>query len=119
MERLFTPSFLAKKFNLELSGSVTEKFNTPVRIVIIISRVKIVNLIFISFAIVLCNFELIRTVNSIFLLFVRVFCNAFFDRHPVSVFISSISFGVSFSYLLNDGSEHICKENSNVLIQST
>ena len=103
---VFYSKFLGKKkFNLELSGSVTEKFNTPVRIVIIISRLKMVNLIFISFAIMLCNFELIRTINSIFLLFVRVFCNAFFDRHPVSVCISFISFGVSFSYLLNDGSE--------------
>ena len=34
----FTPSFFAKNFNQELSGSLTEKFNTPVRIVIIISR---------------------------------------------------------------------------------
>ena len=116
----FYSKFICKNFNLELSGSLTEKFNTPVRIVIIISRVKMVNLIFIIFAIMLCNFKLIRTINSIFLLFVRVFCNAFFDRHPVSVCISFISFGVSFSYLLNDGSEHICKKKlHNVLIQST
>ena len=116
----FTPSLFAKNFNLEPSGSLTEKFNIPVRIVIIISRVKIVNLIFIIFAIMLCNFELIRIINSIFPLFVRVFCDAFFDRHPVRVCISFISFGVSFSYLLNNGSEQICKEKlRNVLIQST
>ena len=79
-----------------------------------------VNLIFIIFAIMLCNFKLIRTINSIFPLFVRVFCDAFFDRHPVRVCISFISFGVSFSYLLNNGSEQICKEKlRNVLIQST
>ena len=116
----FTPSFFAKNFNQELSGSLTEKFNTPVRIVIIISREKMVNLIFIIFAIMLCNFKLIRTINNIFPLFVGVFCNAFFDWHPVSVCISFISFGVSFSYLLNDGSEEICKEKlRNVLIKST
>ena len=107
-------------FNQELSGSLTEKLNTPVRIVIIISRVRMINLTFIIFAIMLCNFELIRTINSIFPLFVGVFCNAFFDWHPVSVCISFISFGVSFSYLLNDASEEICKEKlRNVLIQST
>ena len=79
-----------------------------------------INLTFIIFAIMLCNFELIRTINSIFPLFVGVFCDAFFDCHPVSVCISFISFGVSFSYLLNDASEEICKEKlRNVLIQST
>ena len=56
----FTPSFFAKNFNQELSGSLTEKFNTPVRIVIIISRVRMINLTFIIFAIMLCNFELIE-----------------------------------------------------------
>ena len=79
-----------------------------------------VNLIFIIFAIMLCNFKLIRTINSIFPLFARVFYDAFFGRHPVRVCISFISFGVSFSYLLNNGSEQICKEKlRSVLIQST
>ena len=107
---VFYSKFLCQNFNLELRGSLTEKFNTPVRIVVIISRVKMVNLIFIIFAIMLCNFELIRTINSIIPLFVRIFCNAFFDWHPVSRCISFISFGVSFPYLLRDGPEHICKE---------
>ena len=43
-----------------------------------------INLTFIIFAIMLCNFKLIRTINNIFPLFVGVFCNAFFDWHPVS-----------------------------------
>ena len=117
---VFYSKFLCQNFNLELRGSLTEKFNTPVRIVIIISRVKMVNLIFIIFAIMLCNFEFIRTINSIIPLFVRVFCGAFFDWHPASGCISFISFCVSFSYILNDGSEHICKEKlRSALIQST
>ena len=59
---VFYSKFLCQNFNLELSGNLTEKFNTSVRIVIIISRVKMVNLTFIIFAIMLCNFEFIRTI---------------------------------------------------------
>ena len=66
---VFYSKFLYQNFNLELSGNLTEKFNTSVRIVIIISRVKMVNLTFIIFEIMLCNFEFIRTINSIISLF--------------------------------------------------